>query len=282
MYEFLIVAIVACLVLTGILCYLGIHVIMREVIFVDLALAQIAATGAAVGIWMGFDPHSSQAYACGLAFTLLGAAIFTVGRFRDARVPQEAIIGIVYAVSTAIVLLILSKVAVERDEIEHMLVGRLLFLDWLEVGIAAAVCAAAGGVHALVRRPVFAISTDAERARTEGVNVYLWDFVFYATLGLVVTVSVQLAGVLLVFSFLVVPASCAMIFFAGVRARLLAGWLLGLAGSAAGITASAYWDLPTGASVVTAFGALFAACSLVYGARRVLQGRSDRARPGLV
>ena len=270
MYEFLTVAVVACLILTGILCYFGIHVIMREVIFVDLALAQIAATGSAVGVWMGFDPHSSQAYVFGLGFTLLGAAIFTVGRFRDARVPQEAIIGIVYAVSTAIVLLILSKVAVERDEIEHMLVGRLLFLDWPEVAVAAAICAAAGIVHVLIRKKIFAISRDAERARAEGVNVYLWDFLFYATLGLVVTVSVQLAGVLLVFSFLVVPASCAMIFFSGVWPRLLAGWLLGIVGSAAGVAASARWDLPTGASVVTAFGAVFLACSIVYVARHML------------
>jgi zinc/manganese transport system permease protein len=273
MFEILAPAIVACLILTAILCYLGIHVIMREVIFVDLALAQIAATGAAIGIWLGFDPHSGQAYACGLGFTLLGAAIFTVGRFRDARVPQEAIIGIVYAVSTAIVLLILSKVAVERDEIEHMLVGRLLFVAWPEVAVAAAVCAAAGVVHALIRTQIFAVSTDAERARAEGLNVYLWDFVFYATLGLVVTVSVQLAGVLLVFSFLVVPASCAMIFCRGVWPRLLAGWLLGVAGSAAGVTASAAWDLPTGASVVAAFGAVFVACSTVYGIHRLRRPR---------
>jgi zinc/manganese transport system permease protein len=270
MFEILAPAIVACLILTGILCYLGIHVIMREVIFVDLALAQIAATGAAIGIWMGFEPHGGQAYACGLVFTLLGAAIFTVGRFRDARVPQEAIIGIVYAGSTAIVMLILSKVAIERDEIEHMLVGRLLFVTWPEVAIAAAVCAAAGVAHALIRRQVFAVSTDAEKARAEGRNVYLWDFVFYATLGVVITVSVQLAGVLLVFSFLVVPASCAMIFFRGAWPRLAAGWLLGVAGSAAGITASARWDLPTGASVVTAFGALFVVCAVAYGTRRML------------
>ncbi|MHC4614286.1 MAG: metal ABC transporter permease [Planctomycetota bacterium] len=265
MFEILAPAIVTCLILTGILCYLGIHVIMREVIFVDLALAQIAATGAAIGIWMGFEPHSVQAYLCGLGFTLIGAAIFTVGRFRDARVPQEAIIGIVYAVSTAIVMLILSKVAIERDEIEHMLVGRLLFVAWPEVVIAATVCAGAGIIHLLIGNRVFAISTDTRRARAEGVNVYLWDFGFYATLGLVVTVSVQLAGVLLVFSFLVVPASCAMIFFAGVWPRLLTGWLLGAAGSAAGLAASAFWDLPTGASVVAAFGAVFVACTLVYG-----------------
>lgn len=268
MLEILAAPFVACLVLTGILCYFGIHVIMREVIFVDLALAQVAAMGAAVGALLGFDPHSAQAYACALGFTILGAAVFTVGRFRDARVPQEAIIGIVYAVSTAIALLIFSKIAVEQDEVKNMLVGRLLFVDWPEVARAAAICAAVGLIHFVLRHRFFAISTSAKRARSSGLNIYIWDFVFYATFGFVVTSSVQIAGVLLVFSFLIVPAACAMIFFSETRTRLLVGWVFGLAASTAGLAASAQWDLPTGASVVTAFGALFVGCAAAYGITR--------------
>ena len=264
MLEILASPFATCLVLTGILCYFGIHVIMREVIFVDLALAQVAAMGAAVGALIGFDPHSVQGYVAALGFTLVGAAIFTLGRFRDARVPQEAIIGIVYAVSTAAALLIFSKIAVEQDEVENMLVGRLLFVDWAEVGRTAAICAAVGLVHFGFRRQFFEISTSFERARARGVNVYLWDFVFYGTFGFVVTSSVQAAGVLLVFSFLIVPAACAMMFFGTIRARLLVGWMLGVLASAAGLAASALWDLPTGASIVAVFGVLFACCAAVY------------------
>ena len=271
MLEILSVPFVACLVLTGILCYFGIHVIMREVIFVDLALAQIAAMGAAVGALLGFDPHSAQGYAAALGFTVVGAAIFTLGRFRDARVPQEAIIGIVYAVSTAVALLILSKIAVEQDEIKNMLVGRLLFVDWPEVVTTGVICTAVGLVHFGLRHRFFAISTSAERARSSGLNVYMWDFVFYVTFGLVVTSSVQMAGVLPVFSFLIVPAACAMMFFSATRTRLLVGWVFGILASALGLMASAVWDLPTGASVVAAFGALFVCCAIAYAVTRRLR-----------
>ncbi len=274
MLELLAAPFAACVVLTGIHCYLGIHVVMREVIFVDLALAQIAAMGAAAGTVFGFQPHTQQAYACSLAFTFLGAAIFAIGRFRDRRVPQEAIIGIVYAVSSAVAILILSKIAVDRDEIENMLVGRLLFVDWPEVLKTLIIYAAVGAVHVLFRRRFFAISRARGEAHRLDMNVRLWDFVFYMTFGLVVTSSVQMAGVLLVFSFLVVPAVCAMMFFASVGRRLLAGWGFGLLASVAGLWASAQWDLPTGASVVATFGVLLICCALVFAVLRRLNRAS--------
>lgn len=257
-------AFVACLVMTGILCYFGIHVIKREVIFVDLALAQIAALGAAVAAWAGFEPHSPQAYACSMLFTLLGAAVFAVGRFRDARVPQEAIIGIVYAVSTAAALLILSRIAVEKDEIDHMLVGRLLFVDWPEVAVSAALFAIVGAVHWALRARFLAVSAATAAAGPVAWRQRWWDFLFYATLGLVVTSAVQMAGVLPVFSLLVVPAACGMTLFQTVRARLVAGWALGLAGCAAGLAASALGDFPTGESIVAAFGCLFVLCAAAH------------------
>ena len=273
MVEILSMPFLACLVLTGILCYFGIHVIMREVIFVDLALAQIAAMGAAVGAWIGLDPHSYQAYACSLSFTFVAAAIFALGRFRDARVPQEAIIGMAYAVSTAVTILILSKIAAEREEIEQLLVGRLLLVDGAEVARTALICGAVGLLHFFTRRYFFRISTSAEAARRGGVNVRFWDFVFYVSFGLVVTSCVQIAGVLLVFSYLVVPAICAMIFFTRIGGRLLAAWIFGLLASVGGLTASALSDLPTGASVVAMFGVVFLCCVLVYGVRSALHQR---------
>lgn len=271
MWELLAAPFAACIVLTGIHCYLGIHVVMREVIFVDLALAQIAALGAAAGTLFGFHPQTPQSYACSLGFTFFGAAVFAVGRFRDRRVPQEALIGIVYAVSSAVAILILSKIAIDRDEIENMLVGRLLFVDWPEVGKTLLIYAAVGGIHFGLRRRFFAISTSVEQARRQGLNITLWDLVFYMTFGLVVTSSVQMAGVLLVFSFLVVPAVCAMMYFESIGNRLLAGWGFGLLSSVAGLWASAHWDLPTGASVVAAFGVLLISCAIVYVVRNLIQ-----------
>jgi zinc/manganese transport system permease protein len=268
MLQILAAPAVACLVMTGVLCYFGIHVIMREVIFVDLALAQVAAMGAAVAAWAGLEPHTPAAYACSLGFTLIGAALFALGRFRDARVPQEAVIGIVYAVSTAATLLVLSRLAVETDEIKHMLVGTLLFVGWREVGAAAVVCAVVGAVHVALRRRLLAISRATAERRGPGSSAVGWDFVFYTTLGLVVTTSVQMAGVLPVFSFLIVPAACAMIFFRSQAARLVAGWIAGIAGTALGLGVSVACDFPTGESVVTALGLLFAACSVFHVARR--------------
>ncbi len=264
MLEILAAPFAACLVLTGIHCYLGIHVVMRGVIFVDLALAQIAALGAAVGILIGCEPHTTANYAVSLLFTFMGAGLFAVARFRDRRIPQEAIIGITYAVTAAVAILILSKTAIDREEIENMLVGRLLFVNWGEVGKTAIVYAGVGALHYVLRDKFFAISASHEDAHAGGLAVRIWDFVFYMSFGLVVTSSVEMAGVLLVFSFLVVPAVCAMMFFRRVGTRLLAGWGFAFAASVAGLWASAQWDLPTGASVVAAFGMLVLFSGIVF------------------
>jgi len=271
MLDLLAAPFIACLVLTGIHCYLGLHVVMRGVIFVDLALAQIAALGAAAGILMGFEPHSALNYTSSLLFTFVGASIFAVGRFRERRIPQEAIIGIVYAVSAAVAILILSKTAVDRDEIEGMLVGRLLFVDWTEIGKTLAIYLPVGALHYALRDRFFAISTSPEDAHAAGLAVRGWDFLFYMTFGLVVTSSVEMAGVLLVFSFLIVPAVCAMMFFSSVTGRLLVGWGFGFAASVFGLFISAHWDFPTGASVVTAFGVLILLSAIVYRAMALLR-----------
>jgi len=275
MLEILAAPFVACLILTGIHCYLGIHVVTRGVIFVDLALAQIAAFGAAVGTLFGYQPHTTATYIFALGFTFVGAAVFALGRFRDRRVPQEAIIGTVYAVSSALSILVLSKISVGKDEIEHMLVGRLLFVDWAEVMKTAVIYAVVALIHVALRRQFFAISLSVEDARESGVRVRLLDFIFYVTFGIVVTSSVSMAGVLLVFSYLVVPAVCAMMFFRSIGRRLLAGWGFGVLASAGGLFASAMWDLPTGASVVATFGVLFISCTIAYAAMAALRCKRE-------
>ncbi len=250
----------ACVILTGIHCYLGIHVLMRKVIFVDLALAQVAALGAAVGAIAGIGVDSLSNYGFALIFTLVGAALFALGKFKDNRIPQEAVIGIVYAVSSAIALLVLAKSAVERDEIESMLTGRLLFVDAHEIIKTVIIYSAVALVHIVFAKGFFALSRD----HAGGIASKAWDFVFYATFGVVVTSSVKMAGVLLVFSYLIVPAACAMLFLRKVWSRLLLGWGLGLLGSLLGLIISAWWDLPVGPSIVGIFGLLFLLCTLIF------------------
>lgn len=252
----------ACLVLTGIHAYLGLHVIERGVIFVDLALAQIAALGATVGFLFGFGLHHSANYLFALGFTFLGAAIFAATRFRRERVPHEAIIGVVYAVAAAAAILVLSRAPEGGEELKELLVGHLLLVGWPEVGKVAVVYGVIGFAHWLTRRPLLLISQDPQKAFGLGLPVRWWDLFFYVTFGFVVTSSVEMAGVLVVFSFLIVPAICGVLLGRTVAQRLAVGWGIGVATSMLGIAASYLLDLPTGAAVVCAFGAVLLAVAV--------------------
>ena len=244
----------ACAILTGIHAYLGFHVTEREVIFVDLALAQIAALGSTVGFMFGYGLHSSEGYFISLTFTLIGAGVFAATRLRKPVVPQEAIIGISYAVAAAAAIIILSRAASGGEELKALMVGHLLFVDWSEIMKVFTIYSVVGAIHLIFRKQFLLISQNPERAFAEGLRVRLWDFLFYATFGLVVTSSVEIAGVLLVFSFLIVPAVCGAFVSKRLGTRLVLGWLVGLICSVFGVAISYYFDLPTGATVVCVFG----------------------------
>lgn len=247
---------VACLVLTGIHGYLGIHVVERKVIFVDLAIAQIAALGAVIAFLFGFDLHGPATYWFSLAAASIGAVIFAWTRTRKETIPHEAIIGIVYAVSAALAILILSRAAEGDEHIRYMLVGNILLVDIPEIAKMAVLYSLIGLFHWRFRNRFLLISTRPEEAYRRKLAVRRWDFLFYFTFGVVVTSSVRIAGVLLVFCFLIVPAVAAMLLVKSFSARLAAGWLFGAVASFLGILASYAFDLPTGASVVSAFAAL--------------------------
>ncbi len=258
----------ACLLLAGIHAYLGLHVIERGVIFVDLALAQLAALGTAIGVLCGLTVHTWPSYLCALAFTLVGAMTFALTRLRHARVPQEAIIGIVYIVAAAASVVALSRSAHGAEDIEALLVGNILFVQWPALLKTLLIYGVIGWLHWRWRQPLLAISQHAEQAFKQGLSVRWWDFLFYTTFGFVVTSSVQMAGVLLVFTFLVVPAVCAALLADAIGARLAIGWVLGALGSVIGVTLSYLWDLPTGATVVCVFGALLVLVGLWLRLRR--------------
>ena len=257
-----------CLVLTGIHGYLGIHVLGRKVIFVDLALAQIAALGSTVAVLLGYDPeHAGDAttvYLFSLGFTFVGAAIFALTRMRHEKVPQEAFIGIVYATASALALLLLARSPGESEHIKQMLVGNVLLVTWPTIAKTAAIYAAIGVFHVVFRRQFLEISADADAAAARGRNVPLWDFLFYASFGLVITSSVAIAGVLLVFTFLVVPAAIAFMFSERLPVRIALAWAMGTACSAAGMLVSYVGDLPTGPSVVVCFAGVLLAAALFY------------------
>jgi len=242
----------ACLVLVGIHAYLGLHVLQREVIFVDLALAQVAALGSTLAFLFGYELGSTLAYFFSLGATFLGAAVFSLTRIRKGRIPQEAIIGIVYAVSAAAGILTLDRAPHGAEHLKDLLVGSILWVSWLDVAKTGSIYACVGLFHWIFRRRFLAISFGEVEER--GWSVRLWDFLFYASFGFVITSSVQIAGVLLVFSFLIVPAVCAALFADGIGARLAIGWSVGFVVSAVGCSLSYLADLPTGATVVCTFG----------------------------
>src|SRR6266404_3088592 len=190
--EFLAAPFVASLILTGIHAYLGVHVVERGVIFVDLSLAQIAALGATIALLLpitGGDPHSPLSYWVSLAFTFLGALVFSTIRSHRARIPQEAIIGICYAVASAASILVMSKSTSESEHLKDMLVGNILAVSWSEVWHTAALYGAIGAFHYVFRRKFLAISIDPKGAAASGMSIRLWDFLFYASFGFVVTSS---------------------------------------------------------------------------------------------
>jgi zinc/manganese transport system permease protein len=268
-FTFLLVPFIAGLILTGIHAYLGLHVVERGVIFVDLSLAQIAALGTTIAYLAGYDLHARATYFWSLGFTFIGAAIFALTRtHRDTRIPQEAIIGIVYAVSAAAAILAMSKAPEGTEHLKDMLVGNILTVSWHEVIITAILYAVVGAFHYIFRHKFLAISLDAEAARASGLNVRFWDFLFYTSFGFVVTSSVAIAGVLLVFSYLVVPSVAAMLFARTIGRRLALGWIMGALVSALGVILSFQLDLPTGATIVCTFGIALAALALV----RLLSG----------
>ena len=246
----------ACLILVGSHAYLGFHVIERQVIFVDLALAQIAVLGTTVAMVLGQDINSTAAYWTSLGFTMLGAAIFSLTRLKNERVPQEAIIGIAYVVSAALLILLLSRSGEGDEHIKQALVGNILLVNKTQLLWITAVYAVIGAVHYIFRRQFFLISQSPQTAFAKGLNVRGWDFVFYLTFGVVVTNSVRIAGVLLVFSYLVIPSVAAMLFCRTLKDRLIVGWAFGLVASILGMAFSYYLDFPTSASVVGILGLL--------------------------
>jgi zinc/manganese transport system permease protein len=269
MLDLLLWPFVAGVVLAGIHAWYGQHVLARGVVFVDLSLAQIAALGLTLAILAGHPVQSEAGYWYALAFAAGGALLFAAARPHGEAVPQEAVIGMVYAVSAALGVLVLDRAPQGAEHIKQLLIGSILSVTPLEVGHLALLYAAVGALHYVLRRPLVEVSFHPLAARASRRNVFVWDLVFYASFALVVTSSVRIAGVLLVFSYLIIPAALASLFVQGLLARLALGWALGALLTAAGLLASWYWDLPTGPAVVAAFGAAAGIVALVLGARRL-------------
>jgi len=267
MLDLIIPPIVAGLVILTLHAYLGLHVLARGVIFVDLAFAQIAALGSTVAILIGLGGGVLE-LGFALGFTLLGALIFSFTRMEESVVPQEAIIGITYVVASAAVILIASMTAEGAEHIQETMTGTLIWVDWPDIARMAIPYTIIGVLHFVFRRQFLGVSFAPEQVP----SVRMWDFVFYLLFGIVIAFSVEVAGVLMVFSTLVIPGVVAFLFTNRLRTALWIAWGSGAVAIIGGIGASFYWDLATGPLLVCSFGAVLIVAALV---RRLLGIRPD-------
>lgn len=273
-------ALAASLVLAGIHAYLGFHVVRRGVIFVDLAIAQMAALGVALAIVLGLHENPVASYALPLLMTFVGAAAFAWLRSQEHRAPLEAFIGIVFATAQALVFLVLEKSPAGPEHLKETLVGVLFTVPPEHVAKTAILYVAVGALHFVLRKRLFEITNDTEGARHRGRKIFFWDFLFYGTFGLVVTSSVQIAGVLLVFGLLVIPALAGLLASGSAGRALAMGWTFGFAGCFVGLLGSVQLDMPAAPTILVALTLLLAILGVGLAVRRRLAGAAEGVRRG--
>lgn len=269
MLKFMAPPFAACLILLGIHGYLGLHVLLRQVIFVDLALAQIAALGTVVAMVLGYQPGSPASFAWSLGAAVLGALVFSVTRSRnhDSKVPQEAIIGITYVIASATAILVADRAPEGAEHIKELLAGTILWVTWTDVLKVLLIYLTIGLFHYVFRKRFITITENPEQAYAQGWKVWFWDFLFYLSFGVIITLAVEIAGVLMVFSYLVAPAIIALGLSNRWGPRIAIAWTVGFLASAVGLIASYKVDFPSGPAVVCSLGLfllLFAAWKLTF------------------
>ncbi|HEX2676730.1 MAG TPA: iron chelate uptake ABC transporter family permease subunit, partial [Polyangiales bacterium] len=261
----------AALILVATHTYLGLHVISRNVFFVDLALAQVAALGSTVAYLYGFEMNDPITYYVSLGFAVVGAWFFSVARVPDERVPQEAIIGLAFAVASAGAILLSAENPHGAEHLRDMMAGSILVVSSAEVKHAAALYGVIGALHWVFRKPLLRISIDRAGAERDGLRVQLWDFLFYLSFALIITSSVRIAGVLLVFILLIAPAVCGALFASQLRARLLIGWACGLVATIGGLVLSSRKDWPPAPAISCIFAVILVGSAIAVSVVRSAQ-----------
>jgi len=275
--QFLFLPFLACLTMIGIFGYFGIHVIEREIIFIDIALAQLAAVGSAVAfILWNAESNSIVAYLCAFGFTLLASIFYAFTNKKITQIPQESIIGVSYAIAAAGALFILSLASGGDDHLEDMLTGSILWANWTDVIICTIVFTIVGVFHIIFRKNFKKISQNYHAATEDGVKfAAIWDFLFYVSLGMVITISIRIVGVLVVFSLLIIPATFSALFTNNWKIRLIYAWIIGTIASILGLLFSYRFDFSCGPSIVSFLALALVIAAIIIRLRNMRLARSS-------
>ena len=265
--DFMVQAFALSVIVGILLSYLGVHVISRGIVFVDLALGQISSLGVAYSDYIGTGKTVIP-----IVFTLVGAFLMSFINIRDKRLKLEAIIGIIYAVTSAITVMLISKTPHGDSDIQEVLFGNILSVSWDQIKMVAIVFSAIGLLHLFFFKKFIAVTESFSRFdttltknnfQTQGA-FSLWNFLFYISIGLSIVFAVRLSGVIPVFSFLIIPAVGAIMIAKNNRSIIMLAALISVLGAFFGLNISYKFDFPAGSSIVTALGGIFLIVSIYF------------------
>jgi zinc/manganese transport system permease protein len=245
--------------ITGLfLSYLGVHVVGRGIVFVDLALGQISSFGGAVAAFVGFGLTTIP-----VIFTLLGALLISLIDIRDKRLKLEAVIGIIYAFASAATVMLISKTPHGDSDIQEVLFGNILSVNKSQMTITCIVFGALMLLHLFFQKKFFALTESFEAQNIEIKGFNIWNFLFYISIGLSIVFAVRISGVIPVFSYLIIPSVCAIILSRSNKGVVIIAMLVSFFGTFVGLNVSFHFDFPAGSSIVATLGGCFILVSLV-------------------
>ena len=252
--QFLSVPIVACVLMAGILSYFGNHILTRGIIFIDVALAQIAALGTMIGIFIGAAEESMSVELVSLVFTLLVVSLFALTKFEKQKIPQEAIIGIIYGVSLGVAMLFAEYIPGGSNYITKTITGNILWCTWDDIWSCLIVFVSIGVIHIFLGKNFIKISESKDKFPFSAKKVRTMELIFYITFGIVIVKAVPVGGIFLVFTLLIAPTSIATFFTQKWKYRFLWSWVIGVIGSVAGMIVSYHLDISNGPMIVCLLG----------------------------
>ncbi len=251
--PFMVQALAAAVITGVLLSYLGVHVVGRGIVFVDLALGQISSLGVAFAAFIGTGLTSIP-----LIFTLVGALLMSFINIRDKRLKQEAVIGILYAFTSALTVLFISKTPHGDSDIQEVLFGNILSISWQQITLVGIVFGAIAIMHLIFARKFFNLTESFENGQNHSVGIFnVWNFLFYISIGLAIVFAVKINGVIPVFSYLIIPAVSAILISKNKITVIILAMLISILAGFLGLNFSFHYDFPAGPSIVSVLGGIF-------------------------